>query len=184
MKILSSMLLIIISFCLHLFGQDVSYWKFAQPGGTKIYSIFFIDDHKGFAISGRNDCFYTTDKGKTWLLTDEMSQEKYHSSRIYNWSTEIYCSVLHTTDGGVSWIPYANEQQEHFCAVYLKDENTGYKTGCEFLNKVSGKIFAEIDNNGLQSLVEKPQQCTEYYSDENSGWALGWCLKNFSFGKK
>jgi len=124
-----------------IFGQEKSYWKDAPVEGTKIYSIVFVDENNGFAISGKKDFFITSDKGKNWKIQ--------------------------------------NEKTIQLCSVYLKDENTGYNIGYEFLTKVTKNISDQIIDDQIISLMNHPQQCTEYYSDEKSGWALGWCLKNF-----
>jgi len=163
-----------------IFGQEKSYWKNAPVEGTKIYSIVFVDENNGFAISGKKDFFITSDKGKNWEIQNEKTiQHEVETVTDPYWSADIYCSVLHTFDGGNTWVAYSNEQQEHFCSVYLKDKNTGYNIGYEFLTKVTKKIRDQIIIDQIISLMNHPQQCTEYYSDEKSGWALGWCLKNF-----
>jgi hypothetical protein len=87
---------------------------------------------------------------------------------------------MKTTDGGISWYPYDEEKQEHFCGVYLKDENTGYKVASEFLNKVTMEINYYYLTNKLDSILDHPQQCTEYYKSPDEGWALGWCIRNFN----
>jgi hypothetical protein len=86
---------------------------------------------------------------------------------------------MRTTDGGFTWLPYLLEQQEHFCLVYFKDNNTGWKVAEEFLNKVVSIINTHVLNDDIQSLVDQPNQCTEYYTSVDSGWALGWCVKNY-----
>lgn len=161
-------------------AQENSYWKLASAEGLKIYSVKFFDDGNGIAESEKNVYFITSDKGENWIVKEgkAIQEAKVLESAIY-WSADIYCSVLNTSDGGCTWHVYSKEQQNHFCAVYLKDENTGYKSGNEFLAKVVKKINDDIKNSQIAFLVNNPQQCTEYYSDENSGWALGWCLKNF-----
>jgi hypothetical protein len=165
----------LLSISLTANGQDKSYWKDAPVTGIKIYSILFSDENTGMAISAQNDYFFTSDKGETWLHINE------HDGQIFlkpnsgvKWSADVFCSVMHTNDGGENWSPYNKKQQDHFCALYLKDQNVGYKTGCDFLRTVTANIIASMNNGAVNTLRTEPQQCTEYFSDENSGWALGW----------
>ena len=90
---------------------------------------------------------------------------------------------MNTTDGGLNWFQYSKEKQDHFCKVYLKDPNVGYKTASEFLNIVSSKILSCIRNNAVETLEKKPQQCTEYFINEAEGWALGWCSKKIKVNR-
>ena len=165
----------LLSILLAAKGQDKSYWKDAPVTGTKIYSIFFSDENTGMAVSAQKDYFFTSVKGKSWLhINENDAQTIVKPNSDAKWSTDVFCSVMHTKDGGESWSPYNNEQQDHFCAVYLKDQNVGYKTGCDFLTAVTASIIASMGNGTVNTLRNEPQQCTEYYSDEDSGWALGW----------
>lgn len=75
--------------------------------------------------------------------------------------------------------PYLLEPQKHFCMAYFKDENTGAKVAEEFLSKVVKVIKESLTKGELDSLVNSPVQCTEYYTDAQSGWALGWCIRDF-----
>jgi hypothetical protein len=86
---------------------------------------------------------------------------------------------MRTTDGGINWIPCTPGMQEHFCRVYLKDPNSGYRPAVEFLRTVCEKVQNFIYRNETGELINHPQQCTEYYSNQDEGWAVGWCLKDF-----
>lgn len=175
MKTLFNTALFIISVLTFTLAQNPSYWDNAKPGKMKIYSLFFNDDNNGFAVSAEKDYFFTSDKGNSWLRVNESDVQKFvKPNSDVKWSADVYCSVMYTNDGGENWSSYNKEKQDHFCAVYLKDQNTGYKTGCDFLRKVTANIIASKNNGTVNRLRTEPQQCTEYFSDENSGWALGW----------
>ena len=159
------------------YAQSKPYWDNAPITGTKIYSVEFIDTDNGWAKSKLGEILITTDGGKHWAV----NTDHYELTAIKRnlWSAEIYCSVMNTTDGGISWGQYTDEMQEHFCQVYFKNENTGWKTSEEFLNKVVNTIKSFVQKYNIESLDKKAYQCTEYYTDMNSGWALGWCVKNY-----
>ena len=112
-------------------------------------------------------------------MVSDVSMTSINSSSEFYWQADIFCSVMQTTDGGNTWIPYEQGKQEHFCGVYLKDENTGYDIAGDFLSKVTEKIKTCSEKNELDLLINNPQKCTEYYRNAEEGWALGWCVKNY-----
>ena len=178
-------LLMISIFCSVLINsQDSNYWVNAPPGTTKIFTISFTDDLNGKAVSGEGDVLITSNGGTNWVINTNHSQDNSEIVEQFNWTADIYCSVMLTTDAGITWFPYDKGKQEHFCGVYLKDKNIGYNIAGEFLNKVTTKILDCSKNNELDLLIDHPQQCTEYYRNENEGWALGWCVKDFRSVKK
>jgi hypothetical protein len=160
-------------------AQDYDYWANAPVGKTKIFSISFINDQNGLAKSVEGDVLATTDGGRSWTPEKEIIFVSEKSSPQILWKADVYCSILKTTDGGNTWLPYEEEKQEHFCGVYLKDPNTGYKVASEFLNKVTNEITNHYENDNLDSLVNHPHKCTEYYRSAEEGWTLGWCIKDF-----
>jgi hypothetical protein len=177
-KIARMLLIITILSYIYSPAQDNGYWTNALSGKTKIFTISFVDDFDGLAKSGEGDVLTTTDGGRTWDANKDFTFVNEKLSAQILWKADIYCSVMRTTDGGNTWFPYDDGKQEHFCGVYLKDANTGYKVANDFLNKVTNEIIACYEKNKLDSLVDHPQQCTEYYSNADEGWALGWCVKN------
>ncbi|MBT8387046.1 MAG: hypothetical protein KJO12_06505 [Ignavibacteria bacterium] len=159
------------------YAQSKPYWDNAPITGIKIYSVEFIDNDNGWAKSKLGEILITTDGGIHWIV--DSSRFELTNIEKHLWSTEIYCSVMNTTDGGITWSQYTDEMQDHFCQVYFKNENTGWKTSEEFLHKVVSTIKSFLDKKDLKSLYSKAIQCSEYYTDMNSGWALGWCVKNY-----
>jgi hypothetical protein len=157
--------------------QDNDHWKNAPSNGPSIYTIYFTGQ-AGYAVSFQNKLFVSTDNGEAWY-PDEISAMKKLKKEDFLWSGTIHCSAMKTTDGGITWIPYSSDIQEHFCRVYLSDPNTGYQAAEEFLRTVSRKVFNYFNRNEIEILQNQPQQCTEYYRSENEGWALGWCIKDF-----
>ncbi len=161
-------------------AQDNDYWSNAPTGKTKIFTISFADEQNGRAISAEGDVLATYDGGKNWAVEKEVSFVSIKDTDPILWKADIYCSIMQTTDGGNTWFPYVQEKQEHFCGVYLKDPNTGYRVASDFLNKVTNEIISYSENNKLDSLIDHPHQCTEYYKSADEGWALGWCIKDYN----
>jgi len=164
-------------------AQDNDYWTNEPTGKTKIFAISFADEQNGRAISAEGDVLATSNGGKSWAVNKEMIFVSEKSSSQILWKADVYCSIMKTTDGGNTWSPYEEEKQEHFCGVYLKDVNTGYRVASDFLNKVTNEIITYSENHNLESLVNHPRKCTEYYRNADEGWALGWCIKDFNQNK-
>ena len=177
MRLLLKMMILISFLFLNTFSQDNYYWKNAPIEGSKIYTIKFLDNQSGIAISESGKILLTSDNGENWYLDPET--QNFEDTENYLWGAEIYCSVMNTNDGGTTWHPYAQKQQEHFCNVYFNDKNTGWKVAEEFLSKVANVINKYVQNDNVKLLIDKPNKCTEYYTDINTGWALGWCIRNF-----
>ena len=177
MKILLKIIVVISVLSIFILCQNQFYWKDAPTNGTKIYSIKFYDLNNGVAESQFEETLATNNSGKSWL-PGAITEKKIGPSN-YLWSAEIYCSIMTTSDGGSSWIPYLQEPQEHFCMVYFKDNNTGWKVAEEFLIKVVNTINTYIEDDNIELLIDQPHQCTEYYTSVDSGWALGWCIRGF-----
>ena len=164
-------------------AQDSNYWVNAPAGKTKIFTISFMDEQNGVAKSSEGDVLSTTDGGKSWAVNKEITFVSENVTSQILWKADVYCSIMKTTDGGNTWFPYEEGKQEHFCGVYLKDVNTGYRVASNFLNKVTIEIITYSENHNLESLVNHPRKCTEYYRNADEGWALGWCIKDFNQSK-
>jgi hypothetical protein len=160
-------------------AQNNDYWINAPTGSTKVFTISFIDEQNGEAVSAEGDVMLTQDGGSSWNLDTKNPKTINNNGELY-WKADIYCSVMQSTDGGETWVSYDKERQEHFCGVYHEDKNTGHNIASQFLNKVTSKVFLCLKNNEINTLINHPQQCAEYYRSPTEGWALGWCIRNFN----
>lgn len=160
-------------------AQYKPYWTKAPVNGSNILTILFTDNLNGKAVFADGELLITKDGGISWLFRNQFVQAGVVNETSFLWKADINCSVMLTTDSGATWIPYNKEKQDHFCNVYLKDENTGYKVAGNFLNNVTKIISKHFANEEIDLLINHPVQCTEYFINADEGWALGWCLKNF-----
>ena len=163
-------------------AQQGNIGKETVSQGIKIYAITFFNSNNGLADSFFGDVLITTNGGRNWVVrtgaeVDKMKAVSKAETNII-WSADIYCNVMRSTDGGENWAPYPKKQEEHFCAVYFKDENTGWKVAEEFLQKVVSTITTYLSNENWEKEIDVPQKCREYYTDMNTGWWVGWCYNN------
>ncbi len=160
--------------------QNQEYWQNAAAGKIKIYTISFTDNLRGNAVAVSGENFVTFDGGEHWQQDANKLERDTNKIMPLTWQAELFCSVMLTTDNGITWLPYEKKEQEHFCSVYLKDQNTGYLVASSFLSTVTREIFKYLKKDEISFLIDNPRQCTEYYKSSEEGWALGWCLKNFN----
>jgi hypothetical protein len=166
-------------------------WNVAQEGdfknlstaqGKKIYTITFVDSNNGWAESAFGNILVTTNGGNEWKVKTGTELEKMKTisqkGNKNGWSANIYCEVMQSKDGGESWKPFPKKLEEHFCMVYFKDENTGWKVAEEFLQKVVSTIVASLKDNIWEQKIGVSFKCREYYTDMNTVWSVGWCFNN------
>ncbi len=182
MRGLTAILLLLITSYPSIEAQGGDSGKELVSQGIKIYSISFYNPNNGLADSFFGDVLITTNGGKNWEVKTgaELEKLKAISQAETNivWSADIYCDVMQSTDGGENWTPYPKKQEEHFCTVYFKDENTGWKVAEEFLQKVVSTITTYLSNDTWEKEKGVSQKCREYYTDMNTGWWVGWCYNN------
>ncbi len=179
-------LTLLLFFSLILYSSNVAQkgdiGKETVSQGIMIYSISFFDSNIGLADSFFGDVLITTNGGKNWKVITGMELEKMKVTTSKDaensWSVDIYCDVMQSIDGGENWTRYPKKKEEHFCAVYFKDENTGWKVAEEFLQKVVNTIATSIRDKNWEQKIDVPQKCREYYTDINTGWSVGWCFNN------
>jgi hypothetical protein len=164
------------------FSQNLQIAGEYPSQGVKIYSLMFIDSNNGWAKSFLGITLKTTDGGKTWVVVNQYKEAATKTATQKDvssiWSADIFCSVAMSNDGGITWNDYPKKQEEHFCQVYFKDENTGWKVAEEFLNGVTDTIKKAVQTGEYESKSGFVHKCREYYTNMDEGWTLGWCYKN------
>lgn len=182
MKTLAILMLILIAQYSSNVAQEGDYKSSSVSQGMKVYTIKFVDSKNGWAESIFGDILITTNGGKEWVVKTRTELEKMKiPSQIGSdngWSADIYCEVMQSTDCGENWKKFPKKQEEHFCAVYFKDENTGWKVAEEFLQKVVSTIATSIRDNNWKQNIDVPHKCREYYTEMNIGWSVGWSFNN------
>ncbi len=139
-----------------------------------IYSLFFIDELKGFAVGGQNSCggtgcvppggfiLRTLDGGLTWTKV-YTPIDKIEISSVYFVNASIgFCAgdnvILRTSDGGQTWSEYkVNNLGGKMMQVKFVDTQKGY------IVCLSDKII-KTEDGGSTWQVTSPQRNLGYYS--------------------
>lgn len=139
-----------------------------------IYSLFFIDSLKGFAVGGQSSCggtgcippggfiLRTLDGGQTWSKVYTPTDKIQITSICFVDSLTGFCvgdnSILKTSDGGQTWSQYqVNNLGGIMMQVKFIDTQKGFII-CTF-----GKII-KTEDGGVTWSVTTPLLNTGYYS--------------------
>ncbi|MBI4333539.1 MAG: hypothetical protein HY673_19930 [Chloroflexi bacterium] len=147
-----------------------------QTSGTtrRLFSVFFFDAAKGWAVGEGGTMVRTTNGGASWTVQD--------SGIIYNLRSVFFLSptngwvagdsgyVARSSDGGLTWNKLDVGTSAHLNAVRFKDINMGWAVGDAgaILETTDGGTTwqrkASGTNNSLRSLV---------FLDAQTYWAAG-----------
>lgn len=147
-----------------------------QDSGTDraLSSVFFIDAETGWAIKSEREILRTEDGGNTWtgtgvnmslpggtLFTDVFfidSKEGWittttgaSSDSLVTWSP-----LLHTTDGGESWLVQASPPDKWLKRIIMNDNGTGWLLGSKALYYTNdgGSSWTFLLESGDDPLVD------------------------------
>jgi hypothetical protein len=154
--------------------------KIESADQFRLFSVFFADSFHGAAVSYRGDTLLTTDGGICWAVKNELKDKGGFDFHPSLWKVDIFCSVIHTTDGGNNWYQYDNDNQDRFSAVYLVDKSTGYILASDFLKKVTREIFFYSESDEINLLTDNNRSFNEYFRIADEAWTVRWCIKNFN----
>ena len=114
-------------------------------GGNHIlYGVYFVNADTGWVVGGDHGIYpnftnhriilYTTNAGSTWNYQLNTSGQKplfcvYFSSSIDGFAASEYGEIVHTSDGGISWIEKTQISVYEIFSIYFKDSNTGWAVG-------------------------------------------------------
>ena len=129
---------------------------------TEILKMSFVDSLNGFVISTSNECFATSDGGKTWVLQNLVGEyflSKDTWFRTGNKTSGTY-DILRTIDGGINW--------DTTTAYYAGGGSSGpelYKT--KFVNINFGFIGIQV-SGGAPRYVTTRTLCSVNFLNNTS----------------
>jgi photosystem II stability/assembly factor-like uncharacterized protein len=158
-----------------------------QSSGTKeiLSSVAFCDAQSGWAVGSRWTILHTSDGGQSWrpqtIQTDQLP--KTMPDKSFPWLTDVnalnchqgwiaggYGTILHTEDGGLTWLFQPSGTTERLNAVQFISPHQGWAVGDR------GVILKTI--NGGQDWITQSSGTREdlrdlSFVDENHGWVGG-----------
>jgi len=154
------------------------------PPNNAYYSVFFTDLLNGWATGYAGKIVHTTDGGETWTDQTAPFNTEYYRICFIN-SNEGWIAggdaggfpsyishrvILHTTNGGVTWIQqYGQAYESLLRSIYFVDQNNGYTTG------ESGIIMKTTDggSNWSQQVIPSFHFYDIFFADNLTGWVTG-----------
>jgi len=110
--------------------------------GSKTWDISF---------SFRDICFATTDPSKGWVVGDEGT-------------------ILHSKDGGATWVEQNSTIKDDLYGVFFLDANTGWAIGANntIIRTTNGSDWSVVMSSPTGRIFRDI-----YFTDSNHGWVVG-----------
>lgn len=150
-----------------------------QIDGTQFYSIFFVNQEKGWAGASAGKIFYTINAGTDWTEVATPSSNIIEDIWFVNESIGFAATshttgckaLLKTTNGGLEWVEVNITTTNDLKAITFIDASKGWKVG------TSGKILKTTD--GGDSWTEQTSGTTETligvsFISSDVGYACGY----------
>jgi photosystem II stability/assembly factor-like uncharacterized protein len=162
-------------------SELVARWDLQSSGvDDDLTGVFFIDSERGWAIGKNNTIIATRDGGKNWrrlMERDEHGQsfeDVVFTSKTDGW---VGCrgTLLHTTDGGESWIP---------ASTLRRTQDFGFGSGSSVgsirfqlatLNTGVGVHRSDDGGKRWQRVGDLPRNGYQdiFFVDPQHGWVIG-----------
>ena len=161
------------------------YWQNPTPQGNDLLDVHVINDYTAVAVGRTGMILKTMDGGVTWEHRESHTRAWLNSAffvdEAYGWvvggesrltkdgriSTHI---ILHTSDGGETWVVQSEDESGRLNSVYFADRNNGWAVG------EHGTILRTTDG-GRTWLEQESGTSNSIYSvhfiDSSTGWVVG-----------
>jgi photosystem II stability/assembly factor-like uncharacterized protein len=139
-----------------------------SPSGP-FYSLFFIDANTGFAAGPLTTIFKTTNGGTDWSYIptgiSNSLMSIYFTDKNTGYAVGMSGSIIKTTNGGLNWEKQTSNVNNYLHSTFFipqSETQIGYAAGGfgliiqhrEFLNKIKGTIYNDVNNNSIKDPFE------------------------------
>jgi len=162
-----------------------------------LLSIQFLNDTTGWGVGNimvdsipQSAILKTNDAGTTWEISPDLIfnfpacgfHDIYFSDFDNGWivgGCQTGEVILHTADGGDTWVTQYNNSSINFNSVYFIDNETGWAVGGSFVAYPGFPSIVRTTNGGdtwqLATIPYYPNCSLSsiYFSDIDNGWAVG-----------
>ena len=148
-------------------------WKCNHIANIQLYSIFFVNNSKGFVV-GRNGLLYeTTDEGNTWWNIPLPYTNKLYSICFSSVDTGFITGenglILRTCNGGVTWTKKETNFHGRIFSIANNQKNIWIAVGD------SGKILKSLNNGEIWTGTDVSNgnnRLRSIYFTDVSGWYI------------
>lgn len=164
-------------------------WTSQQPEADKIYNnVYFVDRQNGFIVGEAGAMVRTTDGGATWtpvmpkIFERESLEDEYERPRptlfcvtfadaLNGWTCGNFGTILHTTDGGLTWDPLNSNTDLPLYTIFIKN-GRGWCVGDKgaYLTSVDGGLTWKCEEETIKS---KLWFRDVFFTSPEKGWVVG-----------
>ena len=146
-----------------------------EPKLTKLLSVFFINDARGWIVGDKGLILSTEDGGTSWKLQQSRTSATLYSVTFIDektgWAAGADGVILATNNGGQSWVTQTSGTSEWlYCVIFLNDTE-GWAVGR------AGTILVTQDRgqNWHQQTVKDASLyfSSVFFVNEQQGWIVG-----------
>lgn len=146
-----------------------------------LLSVFFSDANNGWA-TGAGGILRTQNGGNDWYpqtLEVTSSNDVFFTDANNGWMVGGSGRIMHTTNGGDSWVTQRSGFPYSLYDVYFIDENTGWAVGgreASFQPAVRVITYTTDGGNNWNTQLYETNAWplySVYFIDANNGWAVG-----------
>ena len=153
-----------------------------QNGDWALGGITLTDDHSGWAVGSHGLLLHTTDGFAHTTRQDQWLTEGFLTDVVFldpleGWvavTTPDSSSILHTTDGGVTWTEQYGSGSLWVNCIVFTDAMHGW--AADFLNGTSNVIHTTDGGATWSSQYESATNSIQrlFFTDGHHGWATVW----------
>jgi photosystem II stability/assembly factor-like uncharacterized protein len=156
------------------------------PIPAYFFDVYFLDNLRGWMVGGNgSQIVRTTDGGNTWTVHNTPSpytlDAVHFSDANHGWAGGSYGSLVHSTDGGVTWALQDPQIPEytHVLAVASTSPTRGWIAG--YGGGAQSRPYVKYTTDGGATWIPHTPQVGPYDSfpalafvEDDYGWAAGW----------
>lgn len=163
-------------------GQN---WQIISTNFNEIYSIWFLNNNLGFALSSYITNYYrtgsvikTTDGGSSWTSVYNnydfgLIDLFFHKER--GWAVGTNGFIVATSDSGRTWAQLNYFTDHWLYDVFFIDKSTGWAVG----GNVNTEVIFKTTDGGLNWINQRSSSQYKwlngvYFINKNIGWACGY----------
>lgn len=135
--------------------------------------IFFTSPDVGYGVSSSGLVFKSTNGGKLWEQLGNAPQHAYISiyflDSLRGWLSCFNCGVIHTSDGGLTWVE--DSYGQNISSVQFVDEQTGWAVG---MDETNGIVKRTTDGGATWIDTQTYTLLWDvFFINQNDGWTSG-----------
>jgi len=154
--------------------KDGWYALTSEFSSETLYSVFFIDENKGYIVGTGGLIINTLNSGLNWTKQTSNTTDTIRSVHFVNENTGYTVGsngiILKTIDGGTNWVKQISGTDQDLSSVFFTSENTGYVIG------KSGLILKTTDG-GTNWLIQISGTSNDFnsvwFTDTDKGFIVG-----------